>query len=691
MIDIALYRIRIGNFNMTCKLSRFMKSKKCFFKPVKQAQKSLAVATVVVSLLSMVIAIILITDISVNANSIMLTVYEYECKEYVHFKFMDRAQFSIQTTKLIYRIMQNDKFSVKVQVQDFNFLARCYNGNGVKMKGIVNIHLNIRSLKYKVHEVKNIIKEHSPTIIGLSECELLKDNVEEKSLKIPGYDILFPSSWFASGHARIVVYVKKNFQYNQITELQDSQIQSIWIQGGYRNSKSIMFGHVYREHLSGRSSADQEAYMSRVLDQWEAATLYGNSSQPNETHISGDINIDVYNDRWLEPDYKLVHLSKLLKMSCDTNNFTQLVKGITRVQYNSVSGESSMSCLDHCYTNAKHRCSEPDIISFGDSDHDAVGYIRYSKVPSSPSRTICKRSYKNFDSQAFINDIKLMNWSDVYSCVDVDLAANFLTMKINSVLDQHAPWVKIQERKHFVPWLSKQSKELIKERDLWKGKAKSLAMLGPDFQADQEAAWNMYKRFRNSLNNRKKKEEILFKSEKVQESLNSPEILWRTAKNFMGWKSPGCPTQLVVNNRLVSSAREIAQLMNCFFVEKIETICKGIPYQSLDLTKLHQFMQNKECSLEFQYATVPKICKVLKGLSNSKSTSTDGLNNFSVKLIAAYIAPPLQHVISLSLLQQKFPHSWKFAKLIPLHKKGDLLDRQNYRPVALLSPLSKVL
>ena len=89
-----------------------------------------------------------------------------------------------------------------------------------------------------------------------------------------------------------------------------------------------------------------------------------------------------------------------------------------------------------------------------------------------------------------------------------------------TVLDIHAPWVKIQERKHFVPWLSKQSKELIKERDLWKGKAKSLAMLGPDFQADQEAAWNMYKRFRNSLNNRKKKEEILFKSEKVQESLN---------------------------------------------------------------------------------------------------------------------------------------------------------------------------
>ena len=31
------------------------------------------------------------------------------------------------------------------------------------------------------------------------------------------------------------------------------------------------------------------------------------------------------------------------------------------------------------------------------------------------------------------------------------------------------------------------------------------------------------------------------------------------------------------------------------------------------------------------------------------------------------------------------------SKVIPLHKKGCKLDRQNYRPVAILSPLSKIL
>jgi hypothetical protein len=42
-------------------------------------------------------------------------------------------------------------------------------------------------------------------------------------------------------------------------------------------------------------------------------------------------------------------------------------------------------------------------------------------------------------------------------------------------------------------------------------------------------------------------------------------------------------------------------------------------------------------------------------------------------------------------MQNKFPKSWKFTKLIPLHKKLSKLERKNYRPVAILSPLSKIL
>ena len=45
----------------------------------------------------------------------------------------------------------------------------------------------------------------------------------------------------------------------------------------------------------------------------------------------------------------------------------------------------------------------------------------------------------------------------------------------------------------------------------------------------------------------------------------------------------------------------------------------------------------------------------------------------------------------LNLNQNKFPEAWKLSKVLPLFKKGDALDLKNYRPVSILSPLSKVL
>ena len=62
-----------------------------------------------------------------------------------------------------------------------------------------------------------------------------------------------------------------------------------------------------------------------------------------------------------------------------------------------------------------------------------------------------------------------------------------------------------------------------------------------------------------------------------------------------------------------------------------------------------------------------------------------------VKVAAEVIAAPLHHIITLSIMQQRFPSSWKLAKILPLHKKLSILERKNYRPVAILSPLSKIL
>ena len=53
---------------------------------------------------------------------------------------------------------------------------------------------------------------------------------------------------------------------------------------------------------------------------------------------------------------------------------------------------------------------------------------------------------------------------------------------------------------------------------------------------------------------------------------------------------------------------------------------------------------------------------------------------------------PLSHIFNKSILSGIFPKQLKIAKVILLYKKGDVLDDTgNYRPISLLSSLSKIL
>ena len=54
------------------------------------------------------------------------------------------------------------------------------------------------------------------------------------------------------------------------------------------------------------------------------------------------------------------------------------------------------------------------------------------------------------------------------------------------------------------------------------------------------------------------------------------------------------------------------------------------------------------------------------------------------------IACPLTHVINLSLIQGVVPDDLKSARVVPLFKKSDKTEVGNYRPMSILSIISKV-
>ena len=55
------------------------------------------------------------------------------------------------------------------------------------------------------------------------------------------------------------------------------------------------------------------------------------------------------------------------------------------------------------------------------------------------------------------------------------------------------------------------------------------------------------------------------------------------------------------------------------------------------------------------------------------------------------LCKPLAHIFSLSLKLGIFPRLWKIIDVVALHKKKSKSDPSNYRPISLLSIMSKVL
>lgn len=91
------------------------------------------------------------------------------------------------------------------------------------------------------------------------------------------------------------------------------------------------------------------------------------------------------------------------------------------------------------------------------------------------------------------------------------------------------------------------------------------------------------------------------------------------------------------------------------------------------------------------YRMTDEVYKVLSTLNPSKSPGPDGVTSRPLKDLALELAGPLICLFNKSLASGQFPDKWKDANLTPVHNSGrkDLVS--NYRGIALLSVVSKML
>ena len=86
-----------------------------------------------------------------------------------------------------------------------------------------------------------------------------------------------------------------------------------------------------------------------------------------------------------------------------------------------------------------------------------------------------------------------------------------------------------------------------------------------------------------------------------------------------------------------------------------------------------------------------QIIDIISAMDSKASVDASGVNMKMLKFIKYQIALPLSHLFTLSVTTGVFPAKLKTSKTIPIFKAGDRLSCDNYRPISLLSTISKIL
>ena len=253
-----------------------------------------------------------------------------------------------------------------------------------------------------------------------------------------------------------------------------------------------------------------------------------------------------------------------------------------------------------------------------------------------------------------------MGQSDIHNAWDI------FKNKLTSICDTHIPKVKIKES-HQPPWFDSEVFRLNKKKEKFRKLFK---------QTKCPNHYSKYSKLRKSL-------KILIKS-KMSANFDSDLSPNAITKKFWSYvkssnKSNRIPEKMHLGECFRKNPKKIADLFNQNFVNQFSD-------ESLHDINI-KFSNDK--FFEFSIST-NSIYQQLIRLDVNKSMGPDNISAHILKKCAIPIAFPLHLLFNLSFKTGSLPADWKIAHIVPIHKKGDKGDIENYRPISLTSIISKL-
>ena len=335
----------------------------------------------------------------------------------------------------------------------------------------------------------------------------------------------------------------------------------------------------------------------------------------------------------------------------------------------------SRTLVDHMLTNYQDKVKSHGIILNGMSDHYISYLVWVSKQPcANTSETyVTYRKSKNVDMEAVRSDLHNQSWKEIEKYCNIDDAIEKWETMLLEVVNRHMPLKTRRVRKTPSPWMNSNIIHLMKHRDKMKLKAK---------RKNDDELWKQYKHLKNKVTTEIRKVKRKYICDKLSNETNRNES-WKTLKSLMG----KCKSSNSAFPKENSSM--IANKLNNHFANVATSTCTKSKKVS-DRQSSHK-VNSSERQLKFPPVSQLEVLKQVKSMKTKKSVGLDGIYIYILKESISEIIEPFTYLINKSLAEGVVPDKWKVAKIIPIHKKGDKLDFNNYRPISILPCASKIM
>ena len=540
--------------------------------------------------------------------------------------------------------------------------------NNLKINNLNRIilgHININSIRNKFEDLKYIIKDKIDILL-ISETKI-DNSFPEAQFSIDGYSkpYRYDRNAFGGGY---LAYFRKDIPCRQLNDYNiGGNTEGTFIEINIGKKKWLLF-FGYNPHKGNISNFLQN--VTSTLDKYLKS--YDNIL------VMGDFNSEFKEGP--------------IKLFCESYNLKSLIKTPTCYK-----NPTNPTCIDLILTNRFNSFQNSITIETGLSDfHKMTVTVMKSHFQKKGPRLLMYRNY-NFNESLFRDELTQEMGKNCSEENPPDYDTFHRTFM--SVLEKYAPIKKKKVRANNAPFMNKDLSKAIMTRSRLRNRYNKTP------SHENLVAYKKHRNFcvklcritkRNYYNN--------IKLNKITDN----KSFWNTIKPlFSDKQTVSQQITLIEGDDIIYKDKEVADKMNNFFVNAIENLNIEDPF-ILDDSSLNGL---ENCLQKFQ--NHPSIMKIKEVYKITESFSFSTVENREIETIISELnkkSATVYNDIPAKVLQNNsdiispiitkiyenakevgiFPTPLKTGNVTPVHKKGEMTIKENYRPISILPTVSKI-